>query len=225
MYKAGIRENGISENKVFDLVHRTCAGHGMCPDHYGSTLPTIDPNVINTLIVQTANAASTQTAAAMPTFTATSTFTPTPRPTDTPEPTATATVLFLLYAPSPVIIAQSGGNGGTPNSKPYACQVISVTPANGTSFGPRTDFDAKWKVKNIGLKDWEGNSVDYTYFSGDKIHKVAGYDLGKTVKRGDVRELIVDMLAPKKPGTYTTNWAIQVGAEAFCTLSLTIVVK
>ena len=87
------------------------------------------------------------------------------------------------------------------------------------------DFDAKWKVKNIGKKDWDGNSVDYSYVSGDKFHKVAGYDLGKTVKVGETRELIVDMLSPKNPGTYTTNWSLQVGSEKFCTLSLTIVVK
>ena len=67
--------------------------------------------------------------------------------------------------------------------------------------------------------------MDYVYVSGDKIHKVAGYDLGKTLDRGDVRELIVSMLAPKTPGTYTTNWALQVGSEYFCTMSLTIEVK
>lgn len=188
------------------------------------SVPTIDPNAINTIIAQTANAASTQTAVAMPTFTSTTTFTPTPRNTDTPEPTATATVLFLFYTPSPVVLPGSG-NGGTPSSKSYACQVISVTPANGTSFGIRTDFDAKWKVKNIGVKDWEGSSVDYVYLSGDKFHKVAGYDLGKTVVAGETRELIADMLSPKTPGTYTTYWALQVGTEAICTFSLTIVVK
>lgn len=185
------------------------------------SVPTIDPNAINTIVVQTANAASTQTAVAMPTSTATATFTPTPRNTDTPEPTATATVLFIFFTPSPIVLQPTAGS----SSKSYACQVLSVSPANGTSFATRTDFDAKWKVKNIGVKDWESNSVDYIYISGDKIHKVAGYDLGKTVKAGETRELIADMLAPKNPGTYTTNWGLQVGSDAFCNFSLTIVVK
>ena len=185
------------------------------------SVPTTDPNAINTIIAQTANAASTQTAVAMPTFTSTTTFTPTPRNTNTPEPTATATVLFIFYTPSPVVLPSTSG----PSSKSYACQVISVTPAIGTSFAVRTDFDAKWKVKNTGVKDWEGASVDYVYLSGDKIHKVAGYDLGKTVVAGETRELIADMLSPKNPGTYTTNWTLQVGTNAFCTMRLTIVVK
>jgi hypothetical protein len=187
------------------------------------SVPTTDPNMIGTIIVQTANAASTQTAAAIPTLTPTATFTLTPPNTDTPEPTATATVIFLFYTPSPVVLPTQAG--GSPSSKSFACQVVSVTPANGTRFESRVDFDAKWKVKNVGLKDWEGNSVDYVYLSGDKFHKVASYDLGKTVEAGATRELIVDMLSPKNAGTYTTNWALQVGADAFCTMSLTIVVK
>lgn len=187
------------------------------------TAPTIDPNAIGTYIVQTANAAVSQTAAAMPTLTPTATFTSTPRNTDTPEPTATSTVIFLFYTPSPVILPTQPGSNTS--SKAFACNVLSVTPANGTSFGSRTDFDAKWKVKNIGKKDWENNSVDYIYLTGDKFHKVAGYDLGKTVKIGETIDLIVDMISPKNAGSYTTNWTLQVGSEAFCTLSLTIVVR
>ena len=191
------------------------------PSFAAPAVPTIDPNAISTYIAQTANAASTQTAVAMPTLTSTATFTATPRNTDTPEPTATSTVLFLFYTPSPVILS----GGGTPGSKSYSCNVLGVTPANGTSFGNRTDFDAKWKVKNIGKRDWENNSVDYIYLTGDKFHKVAGYDLGKTVKIGETIELIADMIAPKNAGTYTTNWTLQAGSEAFCTLSLTIIVR
>ena len=186
-------------------------------------MPTIDPNAIGTIIAQTANAAISQTAAAMPTLTLTPTDTPTPRNTDTPTPTATSTAIFLFYTPSPVVLNPS--SGATPGSKSYACTVLSVTPANGTSFASRTDFDAKWKVRNIGKRDWENNSVDYNYLTGDKFHKVAAYDLGQTVKFGETIELIVDMTAPKNTGTYTTNWALQVGSEAFCTLSLTIVVR
>lgn len=195
------------------------------PTFAAPPVPTTDPNAIGTIIVQTANAASTQTVAAMPTFTPTATFTSTPRNTDTPEPTATATVIFLFFSPTSRIPTLSGGGAGSANPQAYACQVISVTPANGTSLGSRTDFDVRWKIKNIGKSEWDGNSVDYIYLSGDKFHKVASYDLGATVKVGETREIIVDMLAPKTPGTYTTNWTLRVSGETFCPLSLTIVVK
>ena len=184
--------------------------------------PTIDPNAIATFIVQTGNAASSQTAAALPTYTPTTTFTSTPRFTDTPEPTATNTVVFHFFSPTPFGQASSTNPASSQN---YACDVLSVSPANGTGFNSRTDFDAKWKVKNIGKKDWDAGSVDYIYLNGDKFHKVDGYDLKKTVKVGETIELIVDMIAPKNNGSYSTNWTLRVGSQKFCTLSLTIVVR
>jgi len=184
--------------------------------------PTLDSNAIGTMIVQTGKAALSQTAAAMPTHTPTITFTPTPRFTDTPEPTATSTVIFRFFSPTP--IGQASSTSAT-SDQAYACQVVSTSPANGTGFSPRTDFDAKWKIKNIGKKDWDAGSVDYVYLSGDRFHKVEGYDLSKTVKVGETIELIVDMIAPKDNGSYSTNWTIRVGSQKFCTLSLTIVVR
>jgi len=181
------------------------------------SVPTTNPNAISTYIAQTANAAATQTVAAMPTNTPTATFTSTPRNTDTPEPTATATVIFHFFTATPVV--------PTSSNQSYACEIISTTPANGTKFGSRTAFDAIWQVKNNGKKEWDKNTVDYAYLSGDKFHKVAAYDLTTTVARGDTTLLDVAMQAPKNAGTYTTTWSLRVGTSTFCPLSLTIVVK
>jgi hypothetical protein len=150
------------------------------------------------------------------------TFTPTPRFTDTPEPTATSTIIFIFPSPTKPVPATSTAGSRDQN---FACQILSVSPANGTVFSSRTDFDAKWTVTNIGKKNWDNNSVDYVYLSGDKFHKVSGYNLPKTVKVGDTIDLIVDMLAPKSSGTYITNWTIRSGSNDFCTMSLAIVVK
>jgi len=178
-------------------------------------MPTTDPNAISTYIAQTANAAATQTVAALPTFTPTATFTSTPRNTDTPEPTATATVIFRFFTATPL---------GSSNQS-YACEIISTTPANGTTFSSRTGFDAVWQVKNTGKNEWDKNTVDYAYLSGDKFHKVAAYDLTTTVARGDTTLLDVAMQAPKNPGTYTTTWSLRVGSSTFCPVSLSITVK
>ena len=193
--------------------------------------PTTDPNVINTIIVSTADAASTQTAAAMPTASFTPSVTPT-RPTETPSPTETPTVIFILSTPTKMVVPTftfisgggSGGSGGS-SSEPFACQVLSVSPANGTTMNKETDFDATWKVKNIGTKTWDQNSVDFVYFSGTEMNKRPGYDLSSSVKSGQQISVGVDMVAPKKSGTYTTTWALQVGDNAFCKMSLTINVK
>jgi hypothetical protein len=192
------------------------------PGAAAPVVPTIDPNTIGTLIVQTANAALTRTAAAVPTLTPTATITPT-RATNTPEPTATSTVIFIFFSPTAVIPATS--TVSATSNKAYSCQIMSVTPANGTSFSGRTDFDATWKVRNNGQRNWNKDIVDYAYLNGDRIQKVDTYDLQETIRRGETVDLVVDMTAPKKNGAYTTNWTMRAGTEAFCTMSLTIVVK
>lgn len=188
---------------------------------------TVDPGTIGTFIAQTVNAAGSQTAAVLPSATFTPSVTPT-RNTETPSPTATATVIFVLNSPTPIIIptftsVSLGGSGTSSNN--YACQITRVTPPNGSSFDPRQDFDAFWTVKNIGKRNWDRTDVDYTYSSGDKFHKVDGYDLPEDVKRGGSTQLGVDMRAPKAKGTYTTTWTLRVGDRTFCPMYLTIVVK
>lgn len=188
------------------------------------SVPTVDPGAVNTFIAQTVIAASTRTAAAMPSLTPTPTLTPTQN-TETPEPTFTSTVIFILSSPTPLVIPTFTQSGGGSSSDNYACRITRVSPANGSRFNSRDDFDAVWTVTNIGQKNWDRNTVDYVYSSGDKIHKVSGYDLSKNVKTGDSLDLGVDMQAPKNSGTYTTTWTMRAGDKTFCTMTLTIVVK
>jgi hypothetical protein len=203
-----------------------------CVPTFAAPFPTVDPNAVNTFIAQTVDAASTQTVAAQPTSTFTPTITPT-RPTETPSPTVTATVIFILSTPTQPVIPtftfiSSGGGSGSGNglsSDNYSCQVISVNPANGTRLNARDDFDAVWRVRNNGQRTWDRNSVDFIYDSGDRIHKVSGYDLDSNVQSGDTTNLGADMEAPQNSGTYTTYWTLRVGDNEFCRVSLTINVR
>ena len=194
------------------------------PSLVTQTVPTMDPNAVSTFIAQTVNAASTQTAAAIPTLTSSPTMTPTVL-TETPVPTATSTVIFILATPTPLVIPTFTSSGSGTSSQNYSCQITKVTPANGTRFNPRDDFDAIWTVRNNGQKNWDRNSVDYVYSSGDKIHKVSGYDLDDNVKTGNSIELGVDMQAPKNSGSYNTTWTMRAGDKTFCTMTLSIVVR
>ena len=203
-----------------------------CGPAIATPIPTADPNEINTIIALTANAALTQTSAARPTSTFTPTLTPT-RPSPTASPTATSTVIFILSTPTMQVvptftfISNTGGgsSGSGSSSANYACQILSVSPPNGSSMDENTDFDANWSVKNIGQKAWDRNSVDFVYFSGAKINKVAGYDLNSNVNSGSTTTLGADMVAPRDTGTYSTTWTLRVGDNDFCKMSLTIVVK
>ena len=206
-----------------------------CVPTLAAPFPTADPNAVSTFIAQTANAAATRTVAAQPTSTLTPSITPT-RNTETPSPTATSTVIFILSTPTQQVIPTftfissgggggSGGSGGGTSSANFSCQILSVNPANGTTMNPRDDFDAVWRVRNNGQRNWDRNSIDFIYDSGDRIHKVAGYDLNSNVRTGDTTDLAVDMAAPRDPGTYSTNWTLRVGDNEFCRMSLTIVVR
>jgi hypothetical protein len=188
------------------------------------SVPTVDPGAVNTFIAQTVNAADAQTLAAMPSITPSPTITPT-LPTETPLPTETATVIFILSTPTSLVIPTFTNVSNVSSNQNYSCQVTRVSPANGSSFEPRDDFDAVWTVRNNGQKNWERSSVDYIYSSGDKIHKVSGYDLDENVRTGNSIDLGVDMQAPKNEGTYTTTWTMRAGDKTFCTMMISIVVK
>ena len=189
------------------------------------TVPTLDPDAINRIIAQTADAASTQTAAAAPTSTPTESFTPTPRGTNTPEPTATETLILVYDSPTAfVVLPPIIYTSGPTTNKDYVCEVFN-SPTDGTIYSPRLDFKVRWRFKNVGRQDWDRESVDFIYDYGDRFHKTSSYDLEKTVEFADVAELFVDMQAPKDPGTYTTHWALKVGTEKFCKVTLTIGVK
>jgi Ig-like domain from next to BRCA1 gene len=187
-------------------------------------VPTLDPDAINQIIAQTADAASTQTAAAVPTFTPPQTLPPTPRGTNTPEPTITETFIFVYNSPTAFVIPPVTKTFSPTSRKDYDCKILNY-PTDGTIYSPRLEFKVRWRLQNVGIQDWDKESVDFVYDFGDRFHKTAAYDLEKTLEIGDVAEFFVDMQAPKDPGTYTTHWALQIGTQKFCKVSLTIGVK
>lgn len=196
-----------------------------CVPSLATPFPTVDPDQINQIIAQTANAAATQTAAARPTLTPT-VLTPTPQNTFTPSPTFTSTVIFLLASPTvpTATVVFSLGSSGT-SADDFACEVRSVSPVNGTSFNGRADFDVTWKVKNIGQKNWSEGAIDFVFDSGTSMSDTAGYDLPTDVKRQETIDLAVDLEAPRRGGSYTTTWALRRGNNSFCKMSLTINVR
>jgi hypothetical protein len=179
--------------------------------------PTFNPVSINTIIAQTAGAAATQTFVLQPTLT------PTVPPTRTPTevPTSTPTFLWNIFTPtvpSPTETLEISSN-------PYACRLASQSPADNSLVGKNVDFAVLWRVINVGVNAWDGNSVDYHYYDGEKLHKSSAYDLPSSVPTGGQIDIIVNMKAPKEEGVYTTTWSLRVGKENFCKLHLTVEVR
>ena len=121
---------------------------------------------------------------------------------NTPVATATTTATAT---------AQTSGN---------SCTVTGTLPTDAIKVGG--NFDAVWTVQNTSGKDWSTDSVDYKYVSGTKMHEIDLYDLKETIKNGESGKIIVDMIAPSKPGLYSTNWALTLGNTTLCTLSVTV---
>ncbi len=183
-------------------------------------IPTFDPNSLFTAIVETADAAATQTAHVLPpTLTPTATVPPTKTPTETPSPTATFyfVVATITVPPTQMPLGVS--------DKQYDCQILSQTPQNNSIVAKSSVFEARWTVANIGKSGWDSNNADYRYVSGAKLHTGAVRDLEKSVSAGGTIELVVSMQSPADPGTYSTSWTLNVGKNEFCPLNLTIIVE
>ncbi|MBA4375795.1 MAG: hypothetical protein C0401_06440 [Anaerolinea sp.] len=215
-----IRKQFVSISIVLTL----CLLLSACSAFGPVAAPTLDPlaqqatvNAAVTQAMQTVSADLTSTASALPT----STDTPTQEPvsTATPEPTATlliptATNTFVPPPPKPTATA-------TPAA--YACKLISTVPAAGTKINISTDFDAVWKVQNVGTKLWEIGYVDLKYVSGTKMQTVADiFDVTTAVTMGGELTLTVDMKTPSTAGKYTAIWVLTMDGVTMCTLPVSI---
>ncbi|HRQ21845.1 MAG TPA: NBR1-Ig-like domain-containing protein [Anaerolineales bacterium] len=192
-----------------------CLVPGLAPA--APLISTLDPNAPLTAIVETANAAATQTMLAAPTATATETPTRTVTPTETATPTFLFIVATRTVPPTPITPGRSGLD--------YHCQIISQSPANDTIIARDTEFNAVWLVTNVGKSAWLNTDADYRYNSGARLHRQSIFDFEIGVAPGASIELTVPMKTPSQPDIYSTEWRIVIGRQSFCPLRLKIIVN
>jgi hypothetical protein len=105
------------------------------------------------------------------------------------------------------------------------CEV-TISPRPGTVVAPRHDFDVVWTVRNISDMTWEKTQVDYKFISGVEMQKFEKlFDIPETVRDGESIRIIVDIIAPERPGDYSTFWALVKGDTILCPLPFTVTVK
>jgi hypothetical protein len=210
--------------------------------------PSSGPGSFETVVVQTADAAYTQTAIVAPS-TATATSIPSPTKTFTVTPTPTATVLFLLATntslPTGLFAGEDGdgtgdGNGNNngndddddgfvkPTATPseWACRVLSRSPARNAIIPAGSSFKVTWTVQNTGTKTWPKKGVDVVYVSGARLN--AGkpyYDIPAGVGTGGTVTISVTMTVPKRPKEYSTRWSLMVGRREFCSVQFVFEAK
>ena len=91
----------------------------------------------------------------------------------------------------------------------------------------RQIFDAKWTLKNTGTKVWGIHGVDVKYRGDTRMHYGVAdlFDLPVKTGPGQKITLKLNMLAPKLPGYYVSNWGLYVGGQVFCKFYVIVVVS
>ncbi len=193
-----------------------------------TSAPTPDLDAVRTEAAQTVVAKITFAAALNPTATSTVVPTNTILPTQT-QPAVGGLLTSTVTATATRKVSSGGGGVVYPTitKTPYTdvAQLVSQNPADYTVFSPGQDFDARWTVQNVGQRSWD-TQFYYTYMSGAEPKSATFYYIPNSVAVGDTVELVVDMVAPSQPGTYTTNWRlINDDAVGILSFFLTFVVQ
>lgn len=215
------------------------------------SVPSQEPERLRTTVAQTAAAAQAQTFTALPPSNtpASPIASPTPSatPSRTPSPSPTVVFLFptetldptLLLEPdtSEIFVAEGDGeNGGEDEQKeekrkyptpaiPWKCEILSKSPAKGSVISPKTEFKARWVVKNTGTHTWPVKGVDVVFKTGARFHDRAYFDIPNSVSPGSTVVIEVTLTTDHRKDIFTTQWALRVGKNNFCTLPITIEVR
>lgn len=197
--------------------------------------PTIDTaptlSIIRTQAVETAVAEMTLNAPEPTPTTEFVTETAAPEPTATEAPVPTATVALPTLPPTvvPTLIPTSTfvPITATPNAtitvSGYSCIVTESSPPSGYDLPPGGDFDGRWVIRNNGSVNWAATDLDVVFVSGTRLQAddVDALDV-PAVNAGATHTVVIDMLAPREAGRYTTNWAVRRGNTTLCNLPVTI---
>lgn len=164
----------------------------------------LDPNAISTYILQTAEAASTQTAAAMPINTSTATFTVTPPNTFTPESTFTPVGTIIFPTSTPIARQQyfrvkhdnqlerfnyksRTADPNWPNER-WGLQTPEVVPLSvGLSIGlgtHRTKLEGAWGAYIDKLNDYNEKKIYYVKADNTALFNGAGFPQLESVTMG-----------------------------------------
>ena len=203
--------------KIFAIFILLALLSGCVAQPAGAAAPTADLQALRTQVAQTVIANPTiQTALNPPPDTPTTvppTATQAPvvvEPTQTTAPiVAVATATSTMPAPTVTFTAVPTQAKVFQPTVPQSDQALLMyaLPAAYTHFKPRTPFDAVWTFKNVGMKTWT-NEYFLTFFGGTEMTNKGDVAMvsGK-VKPGSTTQIVLDMVAPSSPGTYTARFA------------------
>jgi hypothetical protein len=133
----------------------------------------------------------------------------------TPDPTGTYVADLLVSTPDAPLIVTTRIAGEANEKAEYgscdqaqAGRPMDITVPDETHFFPGEYFSKTWRLVNVGSCRW---TRDYSvvWFSGDDLGVTRAQSFNVIVEPSQVVDVTVDMLAPKTPGTYQSNWKLR----------------
>jgi hypothetical protein len=145
----------------------------------------------------------------------------------TQAPLETATVYEVPTQQDPLAVVTTTFEPVPPeNPKEFDCVMEAMAPANAMTFDRNAHFEARWTIKNVGVRPLDSDNLDFRYVMGEKMQGDKNvYDLPATVLRWQTVDLVVPMVAPANPGLYTATWAVGAGKASVCTWTFSIMVR
>ena len=117
----------------------------------------------------------------------------------------------VVDAPPPPVVESTPVPPAT-----VACQLVSQSPSDGTTYTIGSPFTTTWVLQNTGSSDWDQATYDVRFAGAVNdvgLHTGADiYDLTFSVDPGQTYSFSVPMLAPTYMGQYGEAWEI-VGSD------------
>ena len=167
--------------------------------------PTVDANMINTMVAQTIEA---QLTAQTPLPTAAPSSTLEPSVTEAPTSTVTQTQVPIQptnTVPSPTMLVP------TFTAVPSVCNqaqfIRDLSVQDNSLLEPGASFTKSWRLKNVGNCTWLTN-YSLVFQSGDAMEAKQSIPIPRNVEPNQTIDLSVPMKAPKNEGTYRGDWKL-----------------
>ena len=172
-----------------------------CSSATPTIMPTIDTNSLRTEVAATVLAQVTQDLALTPLVTSPPAPTATIPPTSTPTQASTDPSTEVVGVT--VTLSSLTAEAETENKAEWVSQSIT----DKTVFAPGETFTMTWRLKNTGTSTWAANYI-LRFFSGDPFGSPEEAPLNREVPPGETVDIILEMKAPARPGTYTSVWVM-----------------
>lgn len=84
---------------------------------------------------------------------------------------------------------------------------IDITIPDGTRMRPGQTFSKTWRLVNAGSCTWE-QGYSAVWFSGELLNSSRIQFLRSVIPPGQVVDITIEMVAPRKAGVYQSNWML-----------------